>query len=306
MAQSALAMAGVVAMNWHYGLESISQRMGDLHASIEGNPEILMSKGGNVWLHANSWRIDADRHLGGSSFTQDSFGFTAGMDKGVRFAGGLGLFGGSVGINRSDIDFDHPGESRGDGIALALYATWMRNGWHVDLAVKVDTYENTIDSPESDGGVSRTEYDSMGYGMSFEAGRRFAKGSFWFEPALQAAVARFDKSNFTTSKQTKVEIGSSTAAQYRGQLRAGMSLAARRLWPYVKAGETYAAGGDGIVVMDDAQMFNTQFGGWRFEAGAGIVWVVRKNGQAYFDYEYAKADYYKRPWSFALGYRYVW
>ena len=68
----------------------------------------------------------------------------------------------------------------------------------------------------------------------------------------------------------------------------------------VRTGRADAPGSDYTI------SFDPEFDGARLEAGIGLSYILNERSQLYLDYEYSKADTYKRPWSASLGFRYLW
>jgi autotransporter-associated beta strand protein len=82
-AKAIVSTASVVGAEWHYSLDSVSKRMGDLRQefrpSAKGAPT-----GGNLWARVGNQSISAKESLCGAAFDEDVWTFSAGVDKARR------------------------------------------------------------------------------------------------------------------------------------------------------------------------------------------------------------------------------
>jgi outer membrane autotransporter protein len=262
---------------------------------------------GNVWVTANTYRLNAGASLAGAGFTQDSFGLTAGGDRRIDLTGGLTLLaGGFLSFARHERDFEHHGSGETSGFGVGGYATVLhKDGWYGDLVLRADRSSNKLHARAVDGFVTDARYSGEAAGASLELGRHVTSGHLWLEPSLQMALAE----TYDTERQSvyqeriHVRIDGSTAAQYRVQLRGGADLGRWR--PYARVAEVKSdTSGGGLHV--EGSEWTPGFDGWRFEAGLGAAFLIDPQSQLYFDYEYNKAAAYERSWSLSLGYRRAW
>ncbi|OAM87504.1 autotransporter outer membrane beta-barrel domain-containing protein [Termitidicoccus mucosus] len=296
--------AGVAGLDWHYSLDSLRKRMGELR--MGGLPE-----NGNVWVTANTYRVNAGAGLAGDGFKQDSFGMTAGGDRRIDLTGDLTLLaGGFLSFARHERDFENHGGGETSGFGLGGYATVLhKDGWYGDFVLRADRSANKLHTEAVDGFVTAARYGGEAVGASLELGRHVTAGALWLEPSVQMALARFGGENYDTERQTAlhesihVRIDGSTAAQYRLQLRGGVDF--DRWRPYLRVAEVRSDTSGGKLRVEGRE-WAPGFDGWRFETGLGVGCLIDAQSQFYFDYEYNKADAYERPWSLSLGYRRAW
>jgi outer membrane autotransporter protein len=218
LARSALSSTGDAIINtaamlgrdWHYALDALHQRLGDVRADSAAAPvgrdlasrrehpaasaRPLANRGatqgralqGNVWTRARAYRLNADSTLTGRAFTQYAYGLTAGADKILRPAavgtgsGATLLAGAFLDMGRTDRDFSATAANTGhtDNLSVGLYGTWLHDtGWHADLVLKADRYKHRFDARTAgaDARPVTGAYNSDAQGFSLELGRRIGR-----------------------------------------------------------------------------------------------------------------------------------
>jgi outer membrane autotransporter protein len=336
-----LGTAAILGADWHYSLDSLHQRMGDLRAASHAASHAGSSGGssgtgdspvsGNVWLRTNAYRLNAVASLAGAPFRQTAFPVTAGLDRVLSRPGADATLyaGGFIQMGRAVRDYERLGNSDTGGASLGLYATAIHAaGWHAGATLKLDRYKHTLDVLDpADPAPVTARYASRAAGLSVELGRRItltptasrgtgsASGGFgiknlWLEPGVQTAVAFLGSAGcatgaagYATGSAIAVRLDRATAWQTRAQLRAGATFA--RWTPCIKFAEVR---GDtrGGALHADGRSCTPDFDGWRFETGFGASCLIDALSQFYFDYEYNKSPVCGRPWSLTLGYRRLW
>jgi len=303
-----LSTAAILGADWHYSLDSLYQRLGDLHTTTA----LSSSSGGvhaaSLWLRTNAYRLNAAPALAGDTFRQDTYNLTAGADHALSHANSpITLYaGGYLQTGHSSRTYDgDDGSSDTTNIAAGLYATAMHEtGWYADLTVKYARYTNHLDAtaPVSTAAAT-TRYNNTAAGASLELGRRLTNRRLWLEPSIQTAVALINGATYTTDQNMTVRLDNSTAWQTRLQLRAGATLA--QWTPYIKFAEVRGDTTGGALHVEDAT-YTPNYNAWRFETGFGVSYFLTPRDQLYFDYEYAQSPLYARPWALNLGYRHSW
>jgi outer membrane autotransporter protein len=323
-----IGIASMLGRDWHYAMDSLHQRMGDVRADFF-DPQQLASAhaangatraaaaakrpAGDIWVRGRIGGIKADNRLTGRAFTQQNHGLNAGADHAFATASGdaVRLFGVFLDIAGAHRDFSRHGTSESRGTGLGLYGTWLhQDGWHADLVAKAETQTHKFEArDDASGAVAKGRYRAVAQGISLEFGRRVEfRGGWWLEPAGQAALAWFDHHEYETTpaaQAVRVAVAAARSSQYRGMLRLGRRPADGGWFPYGKLGAAWTDTQGGAITAD-GRTFVPHYDGWRFEAGLGAAIPVGARTQVYFDCEYAKAARYERPWSFNLGCRHLW
>ncbi|OAM91511.1 hypothetical protein AW736_02755 [Termitidicoccus mucosus] len=305
-ADAIIDTASLLGKDWHYSLDALYLRMGDVRAELSGVEHPM----GNVWVRSRGYRLNASNELSGRGFDQYAYGVTAGGDKAFRTESGVNLVGGFVDVGRITRDFDGNNEGATSNVSAGLYGTVLKdNGWYADLIFKADRYRHNFDAVSTSGRVISGDYSSNAYGVSLELGRRLERANgWWAEPSVQAAVAWLGGASYRTTPENtaiNVKVDGSRAAQYRGLVRFGKQLRDSRWAPYGKLGAVRTDTDGGVIHAHD-RTFASDFDGWRLEAGLGAAYRLNASSQLYLDYEYGRASAYERPWSLNLGYRRFW
>jgi outer membrane autotransporter protein len=350
-ADAILNTAAMLGRDWHYSLDALHLRLGDVRDTLAPPPSRpsapsapspsstpshsshrtstsaapaapASTAAGGIWARARAYRLNADATLTGRAFDEYAYGLTTGADRAFRLGdhSATALLGAFLDLGRIDRDFAGPGATgHTNNLSAGLYATWLHDaGWHADLVLKADRYKHRFDTLTADARPIHGAYSSNAQGLSLELGRRLqrhpataanpAAAGWWVEPAAQAALAWLHGASYRTAPGNQtldVRLDTARAAQYRAQVRFGRALANSRWTPYGKFGvvKTDTTGG---AIHAAGERFAPDYDGWREEFGLGASYRVSETSQLYFDYEYARAPAYERPWSLHLGYRQLW
>ena len=308
-ADAILATASVAGAEWHYDLDNLSKRLGELRFLGTTDSDPTASNTGNIWLRASSYRLNADESLAGASFHEYVNALTGGIDFAHPTSSGMLYLGAFVGMGRVDRSFDNHGDGNTSNVGLGLYATLITPAcWYLDFVAKCERNKNDFSARAVDGRTTNGEYTSKNEVLSLEIGRQIRNASgWWVEPGAQIAIAWLGGNDYTTTGAAEIDvhIDNTMAAQYRFQVRAGKHTVAGRWNPYIK----FAAAkndSDSAEITAWGKTYARDCDGWRAEAGAGVSYQINSSSHVYFDYEYAKASNYERPYSMNLGYRRAW
>ncbi|AWI08994.1 autotransporter outer membrane beta-barrel domain-containing protein [Ereboglobus luteus] len=107
----------------------------------------------------------------------------------------------------------------------------------------------------------------------------------------------------------EVKIADANVRQARAAIRTGYDRPGSKLKPYIRLAAASTSTKGGRIRAGSPgypQYYTADLDGTRYEAGIGCSWVINRKSQLYLDYEYAKAQDYKRPWAINFGYRSTW
>ncbi|AWI10240.1 autotransporter outer membrane beta-barrel domain-containing protein [Ereboglobus luteus] len=307
-AKTIVATAAAVGAEWHYSLDSVTKRMGDLRQEFSSDSK---APRGNLWARAANQSISTKESLCGAAFDEDMWLLHAGADKAFRSSSAVTFVGVYGGAGRADRTFTNLGDGSTDTVSVGLYASRITDGgWFIDLVGKQDINRNKFNATSSDGSHIGGNYKSEVASASLEIGKQIWLGQrknrgWWLEPGVQAAYASLKGKDYTTDNGMDVSIDTATAQQYRAQLRFGYRDKGAKFLPYAKIAAVYNTSTGGEITADEREL-QADFDGMRYEAGVGGSYIIDKKNQVYLEYEYAKADSYERKWSFNAGYRHAW
>ncbi|OAM91023.1 autotransporter outer membrane beta-barrel domain-containing protein [Termitidicoccus mucosus] len=306
------AMAGALPLSWFSELNTVSQRLGELHLDKRG-PEGRPS----AWMRAYGQQLDFGAGVTGLAFDERQYVVDAGVDYKLRSAGETSVYiGGFFGYGQTDRDFGSAGEASGQSIHGGIYETiCTKSGWYLDGVLKVNGFDNDFTAVAPTGETMTGNYNTYAIGGSLELGKRFEIDSGWYiEPQIQGAYTQLMGKRYTTSSGIEVQFETGNTAQGRvgfvfGRLfEAGVD---KYFQVYVKAYGASQWTTGGAVIATPAggqpQRFLPAIKGDRLEGGTGFAWKPSaKQFQLYFDLETATADDYVKPWGLNFGVHYGW
>lgn len=183
-AKSAMASS---AMLWRSGLRDMSQRLGDLH-------DAKVASG--IWANVYGGQSQMDRD---NAFYKTSYHtYQAGYDKDLSAGWRVG-----AGISYTDGDGKYVLGGEGDlkNTLFSLYATRIAdNGSYLDIVAKGGKVKNEYTVYNEMKHFVKGDYDTTGYGLSVEYGKRIKSDSgFYIEPQAQLAWGRLNSADFTAT-----------------------------------------------------------------------------------------------------------
>jgi outer membrane autotransporter protein len=303
-------MAGALPLSWFAELNSVTQRMGELHMETR-----IDEAGLATWVRGYGQALEFNRKVNGTPFDERQFAVEGGAD--YKFGGTphniyAGVF---FGYGESERDYNVAGEGRNESVFGGLYETVStKNGWYLDGVIKLNGFKNTFTAVSPTGETMTGEYHNWAAGGSLEFGKYCDVGFGWYlEPQIQGAITAIMDSHYVTSSGMQVELRSGTTTQGRVGFMFGRIFqtgANGLLHVYIKghAVAQWTTNGQIYVVTPHGEhkRYTPTIKGDRLEVGAGIAWRASRRMQYFFDFETADADYYIKPWGVNFGIRCSW
>ena len=188
---------------------------------------------------------------------------------------------------------DIAGKGEIDRYGLWLYDTWMGDkGHYADYVAKWGHLSNDFEIYNSRGEVTG-DYSNNVFSVSAEYGRKKDIGNDWyFEPQVQAQLARVTGADYTTSQGTKVSVDGINSLIGRAGFRLGKDFGEeKQSTVYIKADVLHEFLGDqDIRALDSTTNGNWQTvsyeneGTW-YDVGFGFATQMSKNSYAFLDLE---------------------
>lgn len=193
------------------------------------------------------------------------------------------------------------GENKHTG--LAIYGSYLSdNGSFVDLIAKYARMDN--DYSTIGAGVGDASYETNGYSLSAEYGKRFTKGNgFWIEPQVELTYGTVGSVDYLTSKGARVHQDSVDSLVARLGFSLGKDIKQGNV--YVRASYLYDFDGETKATMSGAgtASFEQDLGGGWWEVGIGTNLNLSDATHLYFDVEKTFGGNVATPWQWNAGVR---
>lgn len=193
------------------------------------------------------------------------------------------------------------GENKHTG--FAVYGSYLNdNGSFVDLVAKYARMDN--DYSTIGAGVGDASYETNGYSLSAEYGKRFTKDNgFWIEPQVELTYGTVGSVDYLTSKGARVHQDSVDSLVGRLGFSLGKDIKQGNV--YVRASYLYDFDGETKVTMSGAgtASFEQDLGGGWWEVGVGTNLNLSDAIHLYFDVEKTYGGNVATPWQWNAGVR---
>ena len=193
------------------------------------------------------------------------------------------------------------GENKHTG--LAIYGSYLSdNGSFVDLIAKYARMDN--DYSTIGAGVGDASYETNGYSLSAEYGKRFTKDNgFWIEPQVELTYGTVGSVDYLTSKGARVHQDSVDSLVGRLGFSLGKDIKQGNV--YVRASYLYDFDGETKATMSGAgtASFEHDLGGGWWEVGVGTNLNLSDATHLYFDVEKTYGGNVATPWQWNAGVR---
>ena len=193
------------------------------------------------------------------------------------------------------------GENKHTG--FAVYGSYLNdNGSFVDLIAKYARMDN--DYSTIGAGVGDASYETNGYSLSAEYGKRFTKDNgFWIEPQVELTYGTVGSADYLTSKGARVHQDSVDSLVGRLGFSLGKDIKQGNV--YVRASYLYDFAGETKATMSGAgtASFEQDLGGGWWEVGVGTNLNLSDVTHLYFDVEKTYGGNVATPWQWNAGVR---
>ena len=281
-------MANISLMTWRQENNDMNKRLGELRDSKgEHGAWVRMARGEskygsqNVKNQYNYYQVGYDEKL--STNTNWTVGVALTRTEGtITFARGTG-------------------ENKHTG--FAVYGSYLNdNGSFVDLIAKYARMDN--DYSTIGAGVGDASYETNGYSLSAEYGKRFTKDNgFWIEPQVELTYGTVGSVDYLTSKGARVHQDSVDSLVGRLGISLGKDIKQGNV--YVRASYLYDFDGETKATMSGAgtASFEQDLGGGWWEVGVGTNLNLSDATHLYFDVEKTYGGNVATPWQWNAGVR---
>ena len=229
---------------WRNDMNDMYKRMGDLRIGAESG----------LWARVYGGRISYDAH---NAYMKDSYwAAQVGMDK--RLASGWHV-GGAFGYNDGSATYRYGGKCDPKLYTLAAYATRVsEDGQYVDIIAKVGklsnkfTAYNKYSAPALRNYVEG-KYDTYGYGISAEYGKKIRMGKGFVTPQAELTWSRLSSDSFAAAAPSgeSMRVNQSSVNSLIGRLGVVAGVESDKGNFYAKASLFHEFDGDGHILFSE-------------------------------------------------------
>ena len=245
-----------------------------------------------MWIRIRHDRIGKD-----DAYRSQNTMYELGYDQKQECDNGERRVGMAIDYMHGDTGYDQiAGKGEIDRYGLWLYDTWMGDkGHYADYVAKWGHLSNDFEVYTMNDKTKQVtgDYSNNVFSVSAEYGRKKDIGNDWyFEPQVQAQLARVTGADYTTNQGTKVSVDGINSLIGRAGFRLGKDFGEeKQSTVYIKADVLHEFLGDQDVRVLDKSSDNKWAGinyeneGTWYDVGFGFATQMSKNSYAFMDFE---------------------
>ena len=245
-----------------------------------------------MWVRIRHDRIGKD-----DAYRSQNTMYELGYDQKQECDNGERRVGMAIDYMHGDTGYDQiAGKGEIDRYGLWLYDTWMGDkGHYADYVAKWGHLSNDFEVYTMNDKTKQVtgDYSNNVFSVSAEYGRKKDIGNDWyFEPQVQAQLARVTGADYTTNQGTKVSVDGINSLIGRAGFRLGKDFGEeKQSTVYIKADVLHEFLGDQDVRVLDKSSDNKWAGisyeneGTWYDVGIGFATQMSKNSYAFMDFE---------------------
>lgn len=197
------------------------------------------------------------------------------------------------------------GSAENNHTGVGVYASYLKDdGSFIDLVAKYARIDSDFNAS---GGVGSGDYNTNGYSISAEYGKRFEQGNgFWIEPQVELTYGTVGAVDYTTGNGAKVRQEGMDSLVGRVGFSLGKDIKAGNI--YARASYLYDFDGETEVTMSHSgisDVYEQDLGGGWFEVGLGANINLSDATHLYFDVEKTYGGDVATPWQWSAGMRWT-
>lgn len=197
------------------------------------------------------------------------------------------------------------GSAENNHTGVGVYGSYLKDdGSFIDLVAKYARIDSDFNA---NGGVGSGDYNTNGYSVSAEYGKRFEQGNgFWIEPQVELTYGTVGAVDYTTGNGAKVRQEGMDSLVGRVGFSIGKDIKAGNI--YARASYLYDFDGETEVTMSHSgisDVYEQDLGGGWFEVGLGANINLSDATHLYFDVEKTYGGDVETPWQWNAGMRWT-
>ena len=197
------------------------------------------------------------------------------------------------------------GSAENNHTGVGVYGSYLKDdGSFIDLVAKYARIDSDFNA---NGGVGSGDYNTNGYSISAEYGKRFEQGNgFWIEPQVELTYGTVGAVDYTTGNGAKVRQEGMDSLVGRVGFSFGKDIKAGNI--YARASYLYDFDGETEVTMSHSgisDVYEQDLGGGWFEVGLGANINLSDATHLYFDVVKTFGGDVTTPWQWSAGMRWT-
>lgn len=197
------------------------------------------------------------------------------------------------------------GSAENNHTGVGVYGSYLKDdGSFIDLVAKYARIDSDFNA---NGGIGSGDYNTNGYSISAEYGKRFEQGNgFWIEPQVELTYGTVGAVDYTTGNGAKVRQEGMDSLVGRVGFSIGKDIKAGNI--YARASYLYDFDGETEVTMSHSgisDVYEQDLGGGWFEVGLGANINLSDATHLYFDVEKTYGGDVATPWQWSAGMRWT-
>lgn len=197
------------------------------------------------------------------------------------------------------------GSAENNHTGVGVYGSYLKeDGSFIDLVAKYARIDSDFNAS---GGVGSGDYNTNGYSISAEYGKRFEQGNgFWIEPQVELTYGTVGAVDYTTGNGAKVRQEGMDSLVGRVGFSIGKDIKGGNI--YARASYLYDFDGETEVTMSHSgisDVYEQDLGGGWFEVGLGANINLSDATHLYFDVEKTYGGDVATPWQWSAGMRWT-
>lgn len=197
------------------------------------------------------------------------------------------------------------GSAENNHTGVGVYGSYLKDdGSFIDLVAKYARIDSDFNA---NGGVGSGDYNTNGYSISAEYGKRFEQGNgFWIEPQVELTYGTVGAVDYTTGNGAKVRQEGMDSLVGRVGFSLGKDIKAGNI--YARASYLYDFDGETEVTMSHSgisDVYEQDLGGGWFEVGLGANINLSDATHLYFDVVKTFGGDVETPWQWNAGMRWT-
>ena len=286
---------------WRNDMNDMYRRLGDLRIGAESG----------LWARVYGGRISYDAH---NAYMKDSYwAAQVGMDK--RLASGWHV-GGAFGYNDGSATYRYGGKGDPKLYTLAAYATRVsEDGQYVDIIAKVGKLSNKFTAYNKySAPVLRNyvegKYDTYGYGISAEYGKKIRVGKGFVTPQAELTWSRLSSDSFDAAAPSgeSMRVSQSSVNSLVGRLGVVAGVESNKGNFYAKANLFHEFDGDGHILFTEpgktGKRSSFSLKDTWVEIALGGNYYLSPRSMIYADFTKSFGGDYKVDWRINAGIRF--